>query len=119
MMIVEDVRRAARPALEAILTPDELECTHLDVVTTKDEPVDPSAILKDNLLLRVIVHDEYMRVWIQPTEEAIDFTTRLRSDLQDFVAESEFGWGELRGYCSAKVPCPDCEDRQSKQKVTP
>lgn len=97
MMFVEDVLRAARPALEEILTSDELERTLLDVVTTKDEPVMPLAIVKEDLLLRVILDDEEMRVWLQSTEEEIDFAARLRSDLQDFIAESEFGWGELRG----------------------
>ncbi len=55
-----------------------------------------SAILRENLLLRVAVHAHEMRVWLQPTEDVIDFTARLRSDLQDSVAESGFGWGELR-----------------------
>lgn len=96
-MIVEDILLAAQPALEEILTPKELERTRVDVVTTKDEPVMSSAIISEDLLLRVVVCDESMRVWLYPPEDANGFTARLRSDLQDFVAESGFGWGELRG----------------------
>ena len=66
-------------------------------MTTEDEPVMPSVIFRENVLLRVIVHDEQIRIWPYPTENTIDFKVRLRSELQDFVAESGFGWGELRG----------------------
>ena len=97
MIIVEEISLAARPALEAILTPNELERTHLDVVTTRDEPVKSSTSISEDLLLRVIVCDEEMRFWLYPPEGAYGFTARLRSELQDFVAESGFGWGELRG----------------------
>jgi len=97
MMVVEEILLAARPALEAILTPKELERTHLDVVTTNDEPVESSTIISEDLLLRVVVYDEEMRFWLYPPEGANGFTARLRSELQDFVAESGFGWGERRG----------------------
>ena len=97
MVIVEDILLAARPALEEILTSGELDQTQVDVVTTENEPVMPATLLRENLLLRVIVHDEQIRIWLYPTEGAIDFKARLRSDLQDLVADSGFGWGELRG----------------------
>ncbi|ALE04644.1 hypothetical protein AL755_03215 (plasmid) [Arthrobacter sp. ERGS1:01] len=97
MMIVEDILLAARPALEAILTPNELEHTRMDVVTAKGEPVTSSTIISADLLLRVFVYDEQMGFWLYPPEGADGFTARLRSELQDFVAESSFGWGELRG----------------------
>ena len=44
MMTVEDILLAAQPALEEILTPNELGRTHVDVVTTKDQPVMSLAI---------------------------------------------------------------------------
>ena len=97
MMIVEEILLAARPALEAILTPDELEHTHIDVVTERGEPVTSSTIASADLLLRVFVFDEEIGFWLYPPEGADGFTARLRSELQDFVAESGFGWGELRG----------------------
>lgn len=97
MMIVENILLAARPALEAILTPKELEHTSMDVVTTTGEPVTPSTIISEDLLLRVFVYDEQIGFWLYPPEDANGFTARLRSELQDFVAESGFGWGELRG----------------------
>ncbi|MFC8304332.1 hypothetical protein ACFUCV_11675 [Specibacter sp. NPDC057265] len=97
MMIVEEILLAAWPVLEAILTPDELERTHLDVVTAKGEPVTSSTIVSEDLLLRVFVFDEKMGFWLYPPESTDGFTARLRSEFQDFVAESGFGWGELRG----------------------
>lgn len=97
MMTVEDILLAAQPALEEILTPNELGRTHVDVVTTKDQPVMSLAIAREDLLLRVVVFDGAMRVWLYPPGDANGFTVRLRSDLQDFVAESGFGWGMLRG----------------------
>lgn len=97
MMIVEEILLAARPALEAILTPDELEHTQIKVVTTNGEPVPSSTLVSDDLLLRVVVYDEEMGFWLYPPEDANGFTARLRSELQDFVAVSGFGWGELRG----------------------
>ncbi|WP_146070346.1 hypothetical protein [Arthrobacter sp. GMC3] len=96
MMIVEEILLAARPALDAILTPNEIECTRVDVVTSKFEPVQSSTLVSDDLLLRVIVYDEAMGFWLYPPEDVDGFTARLRSELQDFVAESGFGWGELR-----------------------
>lgn len=56
-----------------------------------------SAIISEDLLLKVVVHGEETRVWLYPPEDADGFAARLRSDLQDFVTESGFGWGELRG----------------------
>jgi hypothetical protein len=96
MMIVEDTLLAARPALEAILTPNELEHTRMDVVTAKGEPVALPTIISEHLLLRVFVYDEEMGFWLYPPEGVSGFTARMRSELQDFVAESGFDWGELR-----------------------
>ena len=63
MMTVEEILLAVRPALEAILTPNELERTHFDVVTAKREPVKSSTIVSQDLLLRVVVYDEEMGCW--------------------------------------------------------
>lgn len=102
MMIVEEILLAAQPALEAILTREELERTHLEVVTTEGEPVTPSSTISEDLLLRVVVCGEEMGFWLDPPEDVDGFTNRLRSELQDFVAESGFGWGELRGQCPSQ-----------------
>lgn len=96
MMIAEDTLLAALPALEAILTPNGLEYPSMDVVTARGEPVAPPTIISEHFLLRVFVYDEEMGFWLYPREGVSDFTARLRSELQDFVAESGFGWGELR-----------------------
>lgn len=95
-MIVEDMLPAARPALEAILTPNELEHNSMDVVTAKGEPVAPPTMISEDLLLRIFVYDDEMGFWLYPPEDVTGFTDRLRSELQDFVAESGFGWGQFR-----------------------
>ena len=56
-------------------------------MTTEDEPVMPSVILRTNLLLRAIVHEQ-IRIWLYPTEYTLDCKAILPSDVQDFVAES-------------------------------
>lgn len=55
MMLVKEVLLAARPALTAILTSDELTYTRVDVVTTNDERVMSWSSLRENLLLRVVM----------------------------------------------------------------
>ncbi|ALO66704.1 hypothetical protein AS189_09595 [Arthrobacter alpinus] len=96
MMIVDEILFAARPALEAILNPNELERMHLDMVTTKDEPVMQTTSISEDLLLRDVVYDEKMWFWLHPHEEANGFTAPLHRELQDFVAESGFGWGTAK-----------------------
>ncbi|WP_207343649.1 hypothetical protein [Arthrobacter sp. E3] len=66
-------------------------------MTTKGEPATPSTIISEDLLLRVFVYDEQIGFWLYPPEDTNGFIARLRRELQDFVAESGFGWGELRG----------------------
>lgn len=80
VMIVEAILLAAQPALAEILTPDELARTRVDVVTTEDEPVMPSVILRENLLLRVVVHDEQIRIQSRGEQES---TSRPPTGLWD------------------------------------
>lgn len=96
-MVMEDVLLAARAVLEAVLTPNELEHARMDVVTMKGEPVSPSAIISEGLLLRVFVCGEQIGFWLYPDEDTNVFTARLRSEPQDFVAQSGFGWGSFAG----------------------
>lgn len=71
MMIVEDILVTARPTPEAIQTPNELEQTSMDAVTTKVEPVASSTILSFDLLLRVFVYDEEIEFWLYPPEGVV------------------------------------------------
>lgn len=47
---------------QAVPAPDELEQTQVKVVTTGHEPVTPAVHLRENLLLRVIVPAEQVRI---------------------------------------------------------
>lgn len=60
------------------------DATHVGAVAAKDEPVMSSAILRENLFLRVAVYADEMRVWLQPTEDAIDFTACLTQRFAGF-----------------------------------
>ncbi|MBE4694338.1 hypothetical protein M3G00_03695 [Brevibacterium casei] len=53
-----------------------------------------------SLLAEFIAGDEQAGSWLHTPGVEIsveDLAERVVSDLQDFVAESSFGWGELRG----------------------
>ena len=54
------------------------------------------------VLLRVVVVGEAFGSWAwtpgQVDETAAELRARLASDLQDFIAESGFGWAQLRPY---------------------
>jgi len=50
--------------------------------------------------LRIVAEGETFRFYVkvpdQAPESAEDLRHRLAEDLQDFVSESSFGWGQLR-----------------------
>lgn len=96
MVQMSELWQAVRPALDAILTPTELEHTSMSIVAANNRPVMGQVIPEGDVLLRIIVHNEPLGFWLNPQEGPTAFTARLRSDLQDFVAESSFGWGQLR-----------------------
>jgi enterochelin esterase-like enzyme len=64
-------------------------------ILNADELADASVSM-DSLQILVTVHGEELRLWHDPKESASELYVRARSDLQDFVAESRFGWGQLR-----------------------
>lgn len=98
METVGALKEAIAPALREILTPEELASASVRVLA----PDAPLSALGDDrplgpdLQLQVFVLGESCIVWVDVTESAHDAYERVRSDLQDFVAESSFGWGQLR-----------------------
>ncbi|MBE4694340.1 hypothetical protein [Brevibacterium casei] len=85
------MERIVRPAVDRILRDGELD--RLDIIEGRSR----------NLIdVRITVGDE---VFILPVtvpradddEEIADMAQHFFDMLQDFVAESSFGWGELRG----------------------
>ncbi|GAA3837723.1 hypothetical protein KACC15558_19810 [Brevibacterium ammoniilyticum] len=86
------MERIVQPAIDRILREGELD--RLDLV---EEPRG-----RNFLLVRVTACGEEFELALHvplagAEEEIADMAERFFSDLQDFVAESSFAWGELRG----------------------
>ncbi|RIX30480.1 hypothetical protein [Amnibacterium setariae] len=104
MMLVAELIEAVQPALREILTPEELAETTTTVTwapdftaglgrrqaMSDDEPLRPEAMLEVRTL------GEHRGIWVDGDETSSEVYARVRSELQDFVAESGFGWGQLR-----------------------
>lgn len=103
-MTVEELIEAVQPALREILTPEELAATTTKVPWAPDfmtglghrQTMSDNEPLRPEAMLEVRTLDEYQGIWIDGHETAAEVYERVRSDLQDFVAESKFGWGQLR-----------------------
>lgn len=103
---VGEMLRAVTPALREILSEEELAATSTRVVrqtaghsisTMDDWPtLDTDDVLDDGTLLDYRTFDDRGGSWMQGRETATEMYERFRSELQDFVAESEFGWGQWR-----------------------
>ena len=81
------------PALEVMLKPEELHAVSLTRRTGPDSEPHWYADLELNLVGERF-HD---RVYESTIDASVtEWRNRLASNLQDFVAESRFGWGEWR-----------------------
>jgi len=89
-------RAVVTPVLDQMLRPGELDEVSVTPAPTGSWPG------SEGTLLRVVAVGEALHFWV-PTpgvaaESPTELRARLASDLQDFIAESRFGWAELRGY---------------------
>lgn len=106
MKTVGQMLQVVTPALDEVLTADELAATSTRVVrqTAGQSPMEwqirpvrrDEDTLDDRTLLEVRIFDDRCSSWMQGRETPVEMYERFRSELQDFVAESTFGWGELR-----------------------
>jgi hypothetical protein len=98
--MTDEYPRLVEPVVTELLEADELDVVDIAVVDWNGRALGADASI-DGALLRFRDADgSSMAVWFDgggadESEEA--FAARLRSDLQDFIAESTFGWGQLRG----------------------
>lgn len=87
-----DVLRDVVPVVLALTRPGEVESVS---VHFEEQPRGGA------LLLEITLVGEQFRwfAWTpgQRSESSRERQDRLASELQDFIAESRFGWGELRG----------------------
>ncbi len=97
-MTVGELKVAIQPALQEILTAEELASTSVRVTdeSTPLASLDDEQPLTESTQLQVFIMGESAILWVNGDETHEEVYTRVRSDLQDFVAESTFGWGQLR-----------------------
>ena len=103
---VSEFLQAAKPAFREILTADEFAATTIHSPDGAFQPaIDPwptqpeagDALLDEDTIVSISTLGNTIRIWAgggrdTPTEAY----ERVRNGLQDFVAESTFGWGQLR-----------------------
>ncbi|SMH42898.1 hypothetical protein SAMN06295885_2091 [Rathayibacter oskolensis] len=103
MVTSGELRRVLDPVFEAMLDERELASLRLHVTRLfldgTERPLRPDEQLEDG---DVRVHWEVLSEKgasraLQSGADLSDFALAAQSDLQDFIAESSFGWGQLRG----------------------
>lgn len=101
-MQVSEVTALLLPMFREMLNSDELRTLRLEIVAVDDWQ---GAALEDDDLIE---HNSAIARWRIMKERGwsgglrvdagpVDLVRSVQSDLQDFIAESRFGWGELRG----------------------
>lgn len=103
---VSEFLRAVRPAFHDIFTADELAATTIHALDGASRAVSPwptwpaaadDSLLDDETIVSVSTLGNTIGIWAGGGREtATEAYERVRSDLHDFVAESSFGWGQLR-----------------------
>lgn len=97
-MSVGGLKAAVAPALREILRAEELAAASVRVLHSAAplSAMDDGEALGPDTQLQVFVLGESCLAWVDGSESAEEVRARIRSDLQDFVAESTFGWGQQR-----------------------
>lgn len=97
-MTVGELKSAIQPALREIFTADELAASSVRVTeeSTPLTSLDDQEPLTQSTQLQIFTMGESAILWVDGSESAEAVFARVRSELQDFVAESTFGWGQLR-----------------------
>jgi hypothetical protein len=103
---VGEMLEVVAPALREILSAEELAATCTRVIRQTAEHsmltlegwprLTADDQLDDETLLAFQTFDDQGGSWMQGRETATQMYERFRSELQDFVSESRFGWGQLR-----------------------
>jgi hypothetical protein len=98
-MTVGEIRALLAPVFAVMLEPAEFASLEWDVVAWGTESVLPDAVIPEGIAARVEwrILGETGRTGSLRTEDPRTLVRFVQSDLQDFIAESAFGWGQLRG----------------------
>jgi hypothetical protein len=101
-MYVREVRRLLEPMFESMLSPGELRSLTFRLERVADGangtelPAD-TIIETNDAWVRWQVLGEEGGSGSLPLDDGVDVLVRfVQGDLQDFIAESHFGWGEFR-----------------------
>ncbi|KQO62769.1 hypothetical protein [Curtobacterium sp. Leaf261] len=98
--LADEYPRLVEPVIAELLAADELDVVDIAVVDWNGRTLAADAPITEALLRFRDADGSSMAVVFDgggPGESDAEFAGRLRSDLQDFIAESTFGWGQLRG----------------------
>lgn len=102
LMYVRDMKLLLKPVFEAVLTETELQTLVWRIEKVADYPngieiPDGALIASNEAWIRWEVLSETGGSGSLPLDNGTSTLTRfVQSDLQDFIAESHFGWGEFR-----------------------
>ncbi|NQX06927.1 hypothetical protein HQQ82_19335 [Rathayibacter sp. VKM Ac-2856] len=103
MTTIEELRLALVPVFEEMLHEDERSSLRLHFVRLAEwpdgSPLSPADRLEDgSVIAQWAVLDEMgSSRELQSGVSVSVLALAVQSDLQDFIAESFFGWGQLRG----------------------
>jgi hypothetical protein len=99
---VRDVKRLVEPIFESILSPTELESLTFrlewvaDGANGRELPADTVIKTNDTWVRWQVLGEEGGSGSLR-LDDGVDCLVRsVQSEIQDFIAESCFGWGELR-----------------------
>jgi len=85
---------AASTVVQALLTEDEIEQMHVIEHPGSDGRDGPEVHLTVTARGEVSRHFLWCDGWVEESPE--ELSARIASELQDFISESRFGWGEQR-----------------------
>ncbi len=97
---VSELRILLEPMFASMLTLRELRTLEFDIelFDASGDPLPPEAPVTIDARVTWRIMDEGGGSGGLPVDEGADRLVRfVQSDLQDFVSESGFGWGQLRG----------------------
>ncbi|PPF16877.1 MULTISPECIES: hypothetical protein [unclassified Rathayibacter] len=103
MTTIEELRLALVPVFEAMLHEDERSSLRLHFVRLAEwpdgSPLSPADRLEDGSVVAqwVVLGETGSSRELQSGVSVFVLALAVQSDLQDFIAESVFGWGQLRG----------------------
>lgn len=81
-----------------LLTDSELESMSYSIVTPDGDEVSGVAEVGQNQFqARLMVKGKAMSVWLFEPKPWREVSWQFYNDLQDFISETDFAWGQLRG----------------------